>query len=146
MVDYKDKFEYLEHTADIYVRAYGKNMKEAYENAALALFETMTDTQKITQTTEETIDVWAEDQYALLYSWLETLLVNFETKGMLYSKFKITIMDENDTGFKLKATVWGEPFDAKKHPQKVAVKAATYHLMMVIRETERVVLEFILDI
>ena len=37
------RFEFLEHTADVYIRAYGKTMEEAYENAALAMFEVMTD-------------------------------------------------------------------------------------------------------
>ena len=32
------KFEFLEHTADVYVRAYGATMEEAYANAALAMF------------------------------------------------------------------------------------------------------------
>ena len=59
------KFEFLEHTADVYIRAHGKTMEEAYENAALAMFETMTDTDKIAQTQEETLEVEAEDQYAL---------------------------------------------------------------------------------
>ena len=58
------KFEFLEHTADTYIRALGTTMQEAYENAALALFETMTDSGKIAQTVEETVDVEAEDQYA----------------------------------------------------------------------------------
>lgn len=40
----------------------------------------------------------------------------------------------------------GEKYDAAKHPQKVGVKAVTYHRMVVIREKEAVVLEFILDI
>ena len=40
-------------------------MEEAYENAALAMFETMTDTDKIAQTQEQTLEVEAEDQYAL---------------------------------------------------------------------------------
>ncbi len=44
------KFEYLEHTADVYIRAYGKTMEEAYANSALAMFEVMTDTDKIAQT------------------------------------------------------------------------------------------------
>ena len=81
------KFEFLEHTADVYIRAHGKTMEEAYENAALAMFEVMTDTDKIAQMQEETLEVEAEDQYALLYNWLEALLVKFETENMLYSKF-----------------------------------------------------------
>ena len=140
------KFEFLEHTADVYVRAYGASMEEAYANAALAMFETMTDSNKIGQTQQETLEVEAEDQYALLYNWLEALLVKFETENMLFSKFEITDWMETAETFKFKAKVWGEKFDPKKHPQKVGVKAVTYHLMVVIREPQKVVLEFILDI
>jgi len=143
---YAGKFEFLEHTADVYIRAHGVTMEEAYQNAALAMFETMTDSAKIAQTQQESLDVEAEDQYALLYNWLEALLVKFETENMLFSKFEITDWKETAESFKFKAKVWGEKFNPKKHPQKVGVKAVTYHLMVVIREPERVVLEFILDI
>ena len=140
------KFEFLEHTADVYIRAYGKTMEEAYANSALAMFEVMTDSGKIAQAQEENLQVEAEDQYALLYNWLEALLVKFETEGMLYSKFEITDWKETEENFRFKAKVWGEKFDPQKHPQKVGVKAVTYHRMMIIREKESVVLEFILDI
>ena len=140
------KFEFLEHTADVYIRAHGFTMEEAYENSALAMFEVMTDTDKVAPMQEETFEVEAEDQYALLYNWLEALLVKFETEGMLYSKFQITDWKEAEEIFKFKAKVWGEKFDAQKHPQKVGVKAVTYHRMVIIREKDRVVLEFILDI
>jgi SHS2 domain-containing protein len=144
---FEGKFEFLEHTADVYVRAFGASIQEAYENAALAMFETITKTSKVAEKEEETITVEAEDQYALLYNWLEALLVNSETKGMLYSKFQITEWNETPDSFKITAKIWGEKFDPKKHPQKVAVKAVTYHLMVVIQEKEgKAVLEFILDI
>jgi SHS2 domain-containing protein len=140
------KFEFLEHTADVYVRAYGRTMEEAYENAALAMFETITDSNKIAQTQEETLEVEAEDQYALLYNWLEALLVKSETQNMLYSKFQIQNWKETADMFKFSAKIWGEKFDPAKHPQKVAVKAITYNRMVVIKEKEAVTLEFILDI
>jgi SHS2 domain-containing protein len=140
------KFEFLEHTADVYIRAHGKTMEEAYENAALAMFETITDTDQVAQSEADSIEVEAEDQYALLYNWLEALLVNSETKGMLYSKFQINSWKETAENFKIKAKIWGEEFDPQKHPQKVAVKAVTYHRMVIIREMDRVILELILDI
>ncbi len=140
------KFEFLEHTADILIAAHGQNMQEAFENAALAMFEVMTDTTKITPAQEDTFEVQAEDEYALLYSWLEALLVKFEVNGMLFSKFQIASLEENDEAFKLKATTWGEKYNAEKHPQKVAVKAVTYHRMEIIKEHDKVTLEFILDI
>jgi SHS2 domain-containing protein len=140
------KFDFLEHTADVYIRAYGSTMEEAYENAALATFETMTDITKIAQIQEEFFEVEAEDQYALLYNWLEALIVKFETENMLFSKFQITNWKETTETLKFKAKMWGEKFDPQKHPQKVGIKAVTYHRMVIIKEKDQVVLEFILDI
>jgi SHS2 domain-containing protein len=140
------KFEFLEHTADVLVAAHGQNMAEAFENAALAMFETMTDTSKVAPVVEDIVEVEAEDEYALLYSWLEALLVKFEVNGIAYSQFKISSFEEKPDGFKLKATIWGEKFTIEKHLQKVGVKAVTYHRMEIIKEFDRVTLEFILDI
>jgi len=140
------KFEFLEHTADVLISAHGASLEQAFENAALAMFEVMTDTTKINPVEKDTFEVEAEDEYALLYSWLEALLVKFEVNGMLCSKFEILGLEDNSEGFKLKANVWGERFNAEKHPQKVAVKAVTYHRMEIIKEHDKVTVEFILDI
>ena len=43
----KKRFEFLEHTGDAYIAAYGKTLEEAFENAALATFEVMTDVEKV---------------------------------------------------------------------------------------------------
>ncbi|MCW4044731.1 MAG: archease [Candidatus Bathyarchaeota archaeon] len=140
------KFEFMEHTADVYIAAHGATLAEAFENAALAMFEVMTDASKVAANAEDSLTVEAEDEYALLYSWLETLLVKFEINSMLYSQFKISSLEETAEGFKLTATVRGEKFNAAKHTQKVAVKAVTYHRMEIIKTLDKVTLEFILDI
>jgi SHS2 domain-containing protein len=145
-MDKTEKFEFLEHTADVYVAAHGADLAEAFENAALAMFEVMTDTAKVAATAEDSLTVEAEDEYALLYSWLEALLVKAEVNSMLYSKFKISQLEETTDGFKLTATMRGEKFNAAKHAQKVAVKAVTYHRMEIIKALKHVTLEFILDI
>ena len=121
-------------------------MEEALANAALAMFEVMTDTEKVSPNHKEAVEVEAEDEYALLYSWLEALLVKFEVNHTLYSKFEVHSFKETKDGFKIKATVWGEKFNPEKHPQKVGVKAATYHQMEIIRQIDKVTLMFILDI
>lgn len=145
-MDKTGKFEFLEHTADVYVAAHGKTMEEAFENAALAMFEVMTDTDTVSADVEDNFEVEAEDEFALLYNWLEALLVNFETNDILYSKFKISCLDETTKGFRIKASACGERFRAKKHAQKVAVKAVTYHRMEILEELDKVKLKFILDI
>lgn len=127
------RFEFLEHTADAYIAAYGKDEAEAFENAALALFEVITDVGKVRAVVQDLVEVEAEDDYALLYSWLEDLLVKFEIKGLLYSKFKVVELARTSNCSRLKARIWGEKYDPERHPQKVGVKAVTYHRMEIIR-------------
>lgn len=140
------RFKFLEHTADAYVEAHGKDLEEAFENSALAMFHVMTDTRGVARRTEDAVQIEAADEQALLYSWLETLLVKFDTDETLYSEFKVEKIEKTPKGLRLKAKIWGEKFDPGKHLQKVGVKAATYHLMEIVRKDSSVTLRFILDI
>jgi SHS2 domain-containing protein len=140
------RFEFLEHTADAYVAAYGKTLEEAFENAAYATFEVMTDANMIEPKAKETIEVEGYDEQALLYNWLEALLIKFDTTGKLYSRFQIDKIERTKEGYKLKAKVWGETYNPEKHLQKVGIKAVTYHRMEIIKNPEQVILKFILDI
>lgn len=141
----KKGYEFLEHTADAYVAAYGKDLAEAFENAAYAMFEVMTDAKKVIPEVEDQVDVNASDEHALLYKWLEALLVKFDVEGMMFSKFKVSV-DKTAEGFSLKARIWGEKFDSARHLQKVGVKAVTYHRMEITREPRHATLKFILDV
>ncbi|MEM0007147.1 MAG: archease [Candidatus Bathyarchaeia archaeon] len=142
----KRNFEFLEHMADAYIAAYGRDLAEAFENAAAAMFEVMTDIEKVNSENEDYVEVEAADEHALLYNWLEELLVKSEINEMLYSKFKIFEIAKTADGFRLKAKIWGEKFNPEKHPQKVGVKAVTYHQMEIIREPDKTIVKFILDI
>ena len=142
----KKRFEFLEHTADAYIAAYGKDLAEAFVSAAVAMFEVMTNVVEVNPLVEDNLGVIAEDEYALLYSWLEALIVKSEVNGMLFSKFQILSLDKTSDGFRLRARIWGEKFDPEKHLQKVGVKAVTYHRMEIVKGPDRVTLKFILDI
>jgi SHS2 domain-containing protein len=145
-MDRKKSYELLEHTADAYIAAYGKDLAEAFENAAVAMFDVMTDVEKVSPEVEDSIEVSGEDEYALLYNWLEALLVKFEIEGMLYSKFEVQELGKENGVFKLKAKIWGEKFNPERHPQRVGVKAVTYHQMEIMKEREKAIVKFILDI
>lgn len=147
MTRLRKRFEFLEHTADLYIAAYGKSLEEAFENAAYAMFEGMTDIDKVQPKQEDTVEVEGHDEQALLYNWLEALLVKFDVSGNLYSRFKIARIEKTLAGFKLNAKIWGEPFNSKKHLSKVGVKAVTYHQMQILRDANgAVTVKFILDI
>ena len=95
MKEKTNPFDFLEHISDIYIAAHGKDLKQSFENAALAMFEVMTDTSKVSPNLEKVIKVKGEDQKNLLYNWLEELLFIFETKGILFSKLKSYLMNSD---------------------------------------------------
>jgi len=144
--DMKKRFRFLEHTADAYVEAYGASLEEAFGNAALASTDVMTELEKVEAQDEETFMVEASDEYALLYSWLEELLLEFELKGKLYSRFEVSGIERTSGGFRLHARAWGENYDPEKHPSKVGIKSVTYHRMEILKKPESVTVRFILDI
>ena len=139
------RFEFLEHTADAYIAAYGKSLAEAFENAALAMFETMAYTERVKDLEEESVEVEGDDEEALLYSWLEELLLRFEIEGKLYSRFKVDEIRTSPEGYVLEARIWGESYDRERHGSKTDVKAVTYHRMEILRN-DMVTVKYILDI
>ena len=85
----KKGFRYLEHTADAYIEAVGSGLEEAFGNAGLALTDVMTELSKVEAKDEANFVVEAQDEQALLYSWLEELLLEFDLKRKLYSRFNV---------------------------------------------------------
>jgi len=139
------RFEWVEHPSDIGFRAYGKDLAEAFENAALALFEVMVDTSKVEPREKVDVELEAEDEGALLYDWLARLIYLHDSKNIVMSKFKVKI-SRTKGGFKLDAQAWGERFEPKKHPERTAVKAMTYHMMEIKHEKNRCSVQAVVDI
>lgn len=135
------RYRFLEHTADIKFRAYGKTLNEAFENAGLAFFEVITDTSKVKPLIKKSFELKAEDIKSLLYDFLEELLVLHEAGHYLFSRFKVKI---NRKTHSLKADVWGDVI--KDHEIRNAVKAVTYSEMEIIKSPKGVILQVVLDL
>ena len=135
------KFEYFEVTADIGFKAYGKTLNEAFENAGLAIFNIISDTDGIAPSNEISFEVTSEDDVSLLYDFLEELLFYHEVEFMLFSEFHVEI----DRDFHLNATIKGEAINWDKHERKTEIKAITFHKMEV-KKTDHVELQAIVDL
>ena len=118
-------FEYLEHTADIKFRAYGQDIEEMMNNAALALFNAMTDTSKVQINQTWEVKLSAIDLEQLVYYWLSELVFLFETESAVYSKFNIKVRQNHE--WILEAHIGGERIDPKRHSFDNEVKAVTLH-------------------
>jgi SHS2 domain-containing protein len=137
------KYEFFDHTADIGIKAYGRDLNEAFENAALAVFEVMTDTSKVEPKESREIEIDGMDLENLLYRWIESLLVYYDSELFLFGKFKVKIDLEN---LRLNAIAWGEKFNPDKHERRTVVKAMTYHEMSIVKTNNGYELTFVVDI
>jgi|SRR5659263_182475 len=132
IVDKSDgKYEYLYHIADAKFRAYGSTLEEAYENAALAMFNVMIDTSGLGVHESRDIEVGSPDIKGLLVEWLSELLYLFEVDELIFSEFKIETIEKTSDGFSLKGKASGEPIDLSRHNFDTQVKAVTFHDLQV---------------
>ena len=141
MVRSMKRFEYFEATADIGLRAYGKDMEEAFENAGLAIFNIISDTSGIAPLREIEFEITSEDDVSLLYDYLEELLFYHEVEFMLFSRCDVEISE----GFHLKAKITGEEIDWERHERKSEIKAITFH-RMAVKKADNVEVQAIVDL
>jgi SHS2 domain-containing protein len=119
-------YELVEHTADVGVKAYGKTLSEAFEHAALGMFDIITDESRIEPVGQYNIELEAPDLEQLLVDWLSKLLFLNGAENLVFGKFQVTL-----SGSRLTASVYGEKYDTKKHRMGVEIKAVTYHMLEV---------------
>ena len=128
------KYRFIEHTADTGLVAYGNTLAEAYVNAAVGMFSIITDLRKVREIEARRVEVREQDAEALLFEWLNSLLYYLDTEMLLFKRFDIVSFD--DLG--LTAMCWGERYDSARHNLNTGVKAATYHMLAVDKESNQV--------
>ena len=122
-------YRQLPHTADLAWRLWGASLPELFENAGRALSATLTDRRYLRRRTTREVSLTSADREALLVDWLNYLLYLFDIEGFLGRDFQV----ESLTGERLEARVTGEIFDPARHPERTAVKAATFHQLNIVR-------------
>lgn len=138
------KYEYINHTADLKVRAYGKTLEEAFTNAAIGGFDFLTDTSKIKKKIEKKISIKSKRIEALLYDFIEELLFLLDTEAFIISGFKDMKIKQEKNKFELTAVAQGDNY--KNYEVKGDIKSITYSEMKIHKEKAGFVIDVVLDI
>ncbi|MDD5148532.1 MAG: archease, partial [Candidatus ainarchaeum sp.] len=136
------RFVFLEHTADAKFRAFGKSIEECFENSALAMNSIERNLKKVSAKQKLSIEAEAKNPGELLHKFLEEILFQMETKGMLFSKFRAKINLEKNS---LRADCFGEPINKKKHELKILIKAATWNSFELKNENGKWIAQVVCD-
>jgi len=108
-------------TSDVLFEARGKDMKDVFENAALAMFSVICEVERVKPEKMLEVEVQAESADRLMINWLQELIGLVDTESMFFSKFEVTEIGEK----RLKARIYGEDMTPEKG--ETVVKAVTYY-------------------
>jgi SHS2 domain-containing protein len=115
-----ENWEHFRHDADIGIRGRGATVGAAFEQAALAMTAVITDPAQIAQSNVVEVNCEAPDIELLFLDWLNALIFEMATRGLIFGKFAVAIDD-----CRLKGVAYGEPVDSARHEPAAEIKGAT---------------------
>lgn len=133
-----DRYQFLDHPADIKLRVFGKDLPDVFINAAIGMMSFLFPQagSAITKSTKE-ITVEAEGLDSLLVNWLSEILwlcTTLHSKGV---DFQIQKFSEHKLSAKIVFT---------SAVAQDEIKAVTYHELKIVQENKHWLAEVVFDI
>ncbi len=134
-------YKLISHTADIGIKVKGKTLKGLFKNSAFALFDIISDLNRIKVKEDFKLNLKSENLEELLHDWLKELLFQCNVNLFVFKEFHIARL--NNTS--IESTAIGEHITSKDI-LKTEVKAVTYHNLAVKKEKDIWKAEIIFDV
>ena len=122
-MDKEKNYRITARQSELAVRIVGKSQENLFVNAAFALFDVMTDSDKIEVKERMQLEVEGSDRDDLLVNWLRELRYLYQGSAYLLNEFNIR--EVKDTV--VKAEVGGEKLDPDRHEIKQDITAVAYN-------------------
>jgi SHS2 domain-containing protein len=135
------RWEHFPHEADVGVRGIGSTREAAFEQGALALMHAIVEVARVEPRQVVEIACTAPDDALLFVDWLNGLIFEMATRGMLFSRFEVRI-----DGRRLRGKAWGERIDPARHEVAVEAKGATYTDLRVARRDGAWLAQCVVDV
>lgn len=132
-----ERYVLIDHTADMMVKAFGKNLEECFGNAAYALFDQTVDLSNIGTSETTEIRVSGIDEEDRLFSFLSEMLFIEDADNLILKEFDVRFEGED-----VVCTARGETLDRTRHRVRSEVKAVTYHMMNIDKDEPSVTVLF----
>ena len=122
------RFEEVEHTADIAIRVWGRDLAELFANAAYGMACQLADVEAVKPTVEHEIQLEGWDAETLLVSWLNEFVYLNERDGLVFTEFDILELSPT----RLRAVVRGGPAPVRRY----SIKAVTFNDLRIVHIAE----------
>jgi SHS2 domain-containing protein len=128
--------------SELVVRVVGTSQINLFVNAAFALFDVITDTEKIDTQERLQLEVEGSDRDDLLLNWLRELLYLYQGSAFLLKEFNVQEMKDTS----VKAQVSGEKLDPDRHEIKQEIAAVAYDQSHMQKTGDQWIAQVILEV
>jgi len=156
----ENRFHEIDHTADIGIEIEAESAAKLFAAAAEAFYTLIADPSGIEPKKEISISATGEDWDDLLQAWLSELLAEFNLKGFIGKRCKVTNIAEfqgvGSPGSKtpgplsrsgrVDGKIKGEVLDLKRHRFHTEIKGVTYHELKVWQQDGKWYARVIFDV
>ncbi|XP_035303151.1 protein archease-like [Cricetulus griseus] len=97
------KYEYLDHTADVQLYAWGDTLEEAFEQCAMAMFGHMIETKTVKPLQTVEVETQGDDLQPLLFHFLDEWLYKFSADEY-FIPWEVKVLNIDQKNFKLRST------------------------------------------
>ena len=141
------KYKLLEHTADLRLLIYGKNLEDIFNNSAKALLDIALSKKKALtlKSSNKLIILKDKSKEDLLISWLNELLFLLYSRNTIAKDIKLKITHNNNL-YILKAKVKTQEIALSSKNIKTEIKAATYYNTQITKYKNGYKTEVVLDV
>jgi SHS2 domain-containing protein len=144
------KYRYLDHTSDLGMEIFGRDLPELFRNACFAIFDNILELSAVNPSESQRIELHSATREELFLDWLRELLFRFSTEYFVVKQVTSMTLAGNpgsdvrelDTSrgepvagpWSLVAEVRGEKFDPQRHQVKIEIKTPTYHMFSIAED------------
>ncbi|MBI4529759.1 MAG: archease [Deltaproteobacteria bacterium] len=116
------RYRTLSRTSDLALKIAGKTQAELLENSAYALFDVLTDIERVQAQEKLSLEVDGVDRHDLIANWVRELLYLFQGGGYLIKECRLREVRESYA----RGEVSGEKFDPDRHEIRREIRSVIY--------------------
>lgn len=117
------KYRTFKRSSDLAVKIFGKSQAELFANSGFALFDLLTQIDKIEMHERLTLEVEGADRDDLMVNWMRELLYLYQGSGYMLKEFVVQEVKDNH----IRGEVSGEKFDPDRHEIQREIRAVVSH-------------------
>ncbi len=116
-------YKIIKNSPELIVKVVGKTKSELLTKSGFAIFDLMTDLEKVQIQERLPLEVEGIDDDDLMVNWMRELLYLYQGSGYLLKEFEVHETRE----FYVRAEGRGEKYDPDRHEIQREIRAVVYH-------------------